>query len=119
MRVKVKDLEGAALDWAVAKVQVPKLQQPELGILLLLVEYRKYKPSTDRSQGKPIITAEKIAWIDNGRRDRAGKPYKWLASKNLSDPLINYYGPTWLIASMKCFVGTAVGEEIDIPEGLT
>jgi hypothetical protein len=67
-----------------------------------------FEPSTDWSQGGPIIEREVISVIEgsNGEWQAGKRPYKFC------------YGPTPLIAAMRCFVASKLGDEVDVPEGL-
>lgn len=102
--MKTSELTGAALDWAVAKAT------------------GEYKPvsvpqySTDWAQGGPIIERETMSlcryashtepWFAEkrhfGRHHKAGRSYG--------------EGPTPLIAAMRCYVASKLGDEIDVPE---
>ena len=96
MQVKTSELTGAALDWAVAKCE---------GITLGVVYY--FQPSTNWSQGGPIIERERITVIamPNGT---------WATST----PLHSFHHPTPLIAAMRCYVASKLGVEIEIPAEL-
>jgi hypothetical protein len=95
--MKTSELTGAALDWAVAKCE---------GTRALWWEY---SPSQKWEQAGPIIEREKIAIDFDGDA--------WCASDNRK-PLANY-GPTPLIAAMRCYVSSKLGDEIDLPKELT
>jgi hypothetical protein len=72
--------------------------------------------STDWSQGGPIIEREGIA------------TKKWLGAwqaevEFLPDDDTHYrygksYGPTPLIAAMRCYVASKLGDEVEVPEEL-
>ena len=119
--MKVSELTGAALDWAVAKceglliidggnLQVfkgqLKVHPAKLGTV--------YAPSTDWAQGGPIIGREKISlrpdyWENGGCKafiDRGG------SAKNIIAPM---HGPTPLIAAMRCYVASKLGDDIEVP----
>ena len=73
-------------------------------------------PSTDWSQGGPIIEREKIA--------TAYEPSmiyddscRWKALHPMSDNY-HYYGPTPLIAAMRCYCAIKLGDKVEIPEEL-
>ena len=125
MKIKTSELIDVALDWAVAKCEGHALPPfpgrsgiKECWINVSPAGHEVFAPSTDGSQGVPIIEREGIQWINNGRSDRAGKPYKWLATKDFSDPLRNFYGPTILVACLRCYVASRLGDEVDVPEEL-
>ena len=98
--MKTSELTGIALDWAVDKAQ---------GRFCL---YPCASYSTDWAQGGPIIEQEKIAvnYDHTGRRIDC-----WTAACPFS-PSIS--GPTPLIAAMRCYVTSKLGDDIEIPEGI-
>jgi hypothetical protein len=107
MKMKTSELKDAALDWA---VEVAKCEEPELTIETFKPEWERYNyaASIDWAQGGPIIEREKIMIKENGFGHwfaRIGKS-KWMR------------GPTPLIAAMRCFVFSRLGEEVEIPEEL-
>lgn len=94
MKVKTSELSGAALDWAVGQAEDCPL--PPVGY------------STKWEFGGPIIERELISVSSqtNG--------HSWAAkgAHNYS------YGPTPLIAAMRCYCYTKLGSEVDVPEEL-
>ena len=102
--MKTSELTGAALDWAVAKCE---------GVLMRWERSThdeaplEYSPSTDWAQGGVIIEREKIEVFI---RDE-----KWFAYSSLSKPE-DFYGETPLIAAMRCYVASELGDEVEIPE---
>ena len=122
--MKTSGLSGAALDWAVAKCEY--VGEPPFVVIGGEVRERteawKYSPSTDWAQGGPIIDREGIA-IDCLRI--AGDISGWVAA--LPSPTTwedeefveEYNGPTPLIAAMRCYVSSKLGDEVDVPEELT
>jgi len=112
--MKTSELTGAALDWAVAKCEEWPMgiwyDEDELP-MIRDDEVPEYKPSTDWSQGGPIIEREKIG-IDC---DDQGV---WFASYDLSaETAWGATGTTPLVAAMRCYVAK-LGKEIEIPEEL-
>jgi hypothetical protein len=71
-----------------------------------------FNPSTDWRQGGPIIERERIT-IDAREHGQL-----WLAHSRLvgQDGIT---GPTPLIAAMRCYVASKLGDEIDVPNELT
>jgi len=64
--------------------------------------------STDWSQGGPIIEREKIATdYDHDVWNAAKYGLSWYVG-----------GPTPLIAAMRCYVASKLGDEVDVPEEL-
>ena len=103
--MKTNELIGAALDWAVAKCEGEEVRLIK-GQLETLWTDNGYKPSTNWSQGGPIIESEKTAIKENGYGHWFAKvgAGKWM------------HGPTPLIAAMRCYVASKLGEEITVPE---
>jgi hypothetical protein len=101
--MKTSELSGAALDWAVAICEHNVGWEPE-------GEDRDYY-STDWAQGGPIIEQERIsvASID---------PH-WQASMPSTIYQGEQDGPTPLVAAMRCYVASKLGDEVEIPEALT
>lgn len=107
MKIKTNELTGAALDWAVTKIEAERK---------LFTIYPQYITpySTDWAQGGPIIEREGI-WLqpEVGKEETASA---WYA---VSMDGHDAYGPTPLIAAMRCYVASKLGDDIDIPEELT
>ena len=113
--MKTRELQGAVLDWAVAKCageldeQDYYLHESSGAFMLERGEISwVYSPSTNWSRGGPIIERERINISDDG-----GDGWK-------ADDSIGHwgYGPTPLIAAMRCYVASIFGEEVEIPEEL-
>jgi len=122
MKVKVKELEGTALDWSVAKaegvnagIKYGVVQRPltpdeksDLGLHSEADAYQRYNYLENWALAGPIIEREFIA-LGYGPNDG------WIGM----DMNGNYYmGPTPLVAAMRCYVISKLGFEIDIPEEL-
>ena len=103
---KSSELQGAALDWAVAKCEGAALD-PSLLKDGYAVKFR-FEPSTNWAQGGPIIARERITleWTGEG----------WNAYIRHDDEYPD--GPTPLIAAMRCYVASKQGDIIDIPEAI-
>ena len=111
MKIKTSELTGPALDWAVAKCEGFK---PHAAASLAIMG--DYSPSIKWHQGGPIIDRIK------------GFEFKqWLEAPPNScceAHIHNYdgdwiaFGPTFLIAAMRCFVSSHLGDEVEIPENL-
>jgi hypothetical protein len=119
--MKTSELKGAALDWAVAKCVYPDLVWgSSIGVhhashqivIPHLPEPKCYwNPSTDWAQGGPIIEREKIGSLHEARG-------VWSASTKWDDPDRVFYGKTKLIAAMRCFLASKLGDDIDVPKEL-
>ena len=114
--MKTSELTGAALDWAVAKCEGKNLSW-------FMATYGKpimtaygvagYCASTNWSIGGPIIEREKIGFKYTGT---AMEFVAWLNGELSTKH--DCYGPTPLIAAMRCYVASRLGDEVDIPEEL-
>ena len=128
--VKTSELTGAALDWAVAKAEYTDGRKivPLFGHSVGVETHPgsdfqfKFWPSTDWSQGGPIIEREKITTRFNCKQANTWEAYIWTPTQHdLSEVDCNEhwsFGPTPLIAAMRCFVASKLGEEVEIPEEL-
>jgi hypothetical protein len=117
--MRTSELQGAALDWAVAKCESLCLEEDMFGLKPIIaapVFVKNYKPSTDWSQGGPIIEREKIA-VAYEPSLIYDDSCRWKALSAVSDRE-HEYGHTPLIAAMRCYVASKLGEDIDIPEEL-
>lgn len=119
--MKTSELCGAALDWAVAKCEGHEIDSLMGGAVWY---WRKcsltgepevvevFRPSTDLAQGGPIIALEKM-------------DFKWVDAANcrasidwLDEDYFESFGPTPLIAAMRCYVASKLGADVDVPEEL-
>jgi hypothetical protein len=123
--MKTSELTGAALDWAVAKCEgatdewhtdkpffwdgVPCVREAGHDV--------NYTPSTNWSQGGPIIEREGISVICWSFHSMP-----WKASieggTDAGIDLYVEYGPTPLIAAMRCYVASKMGAEVEVPDEL-
>lgn len=110
MKHKVSELEAALLDrvaWHALKQDYPAPPNaafPEW-----------WSPSTNWSQGGPIIERERIDIINNGSEWAAGFDVEqWQVAMGVGLPRIAY-GPTPLIAAMRAYVASKFGEEVELP----
>ena len=109
--MKTNELIGPALDWAVAKCE-NETQIVQFSSLASSKHY--YAPSRKWAQGGPIIERE----IDQISRYEAYPDYR--ADRFATDDYEDCHaiGPTPLIAAMRCYVASKLGDEVDIPEEL-
>ena len=98
--MNVAELSGAALDWAVAKCEYFPVRS---GFDDNCPEY-----STDWAQGGPIIERE---GIDLKRITDS----LWEAEINANDYHNRKNGPAPLVAAMRCYVASRLGDEIEVP----
>ena len=115
MKVKVSEASGAVLDWAVARCEGLALK-PWVGYPLDDV----FSPSTNWAQGGPIIEREHLqpAYQEAGRGKGGWACNKWVTAKGGGPTAIRLYGPTLLIAAMRCYVASKLGDEVEVPDEL-
>ena len=95
MKIKVDEATGPSLNWLVMKCEGGS---PD----------RKYTPSSDWAQGGPIIEREGISLIPN---------QPWTAELENNDFfIISENGHTPLIAAMRCYVVSKLGEVVEVPK---
>ena len=135
--MKTSESTGRALNWAVGVAEGKQWKDsPDLGLnhierphpdqrinmLLTPIDWSNmedwaceiYSPSTDWSQGGPIIEREGFCI----------QPFKdgwecFVAHRLFEDDHHHSKGPTPLIAAMRCYVASKLGDEIDLPKELT
>lgn len=116
MIIETCKLTGVALDWAVAQcedIRVSICNSGTSSYLWLPPEHRLrgisvYRPSTEWSQGGPIIERE---GFDLARIDATC----WWAHEDANTKNMQY-GSTLLIAAMRCYVVSKFCAEINIPD---
>jgi hypothetical protein len=138
--VKTSELTGAVLDWAVSKcgdcsvylrrdfIKARHKHLESSANIAFHLEYQSNDPiigdiesgattplpsySTDWSQGGPIIEREKISLLAFGLVD-------WKATFDYGgSSTSDQYGPTPLIAALRCYVTSKLGDNVEIPEEL-
>ncbi len=116
MRKKTAALTDAALDWAVSQCVGIVWEQGDLDA----GHYGPgFKPSTRWGDGGPIIERECITCIPYGAASTAPRnPEYWEAVMFERDESVTQYGPTPLIAAMRCYVASKLGDEVEVPEEL-
>ena len=115
--MKTSELTGVALDWAVAKCMGHRVAENYGSYIRIYLPDPKlagytwaFCPSTDWAQGGPIIEREMISvwpWDDVTWKAEAAR-----------DAIV-FEGTTPLIAAMRCYVASKMGDEIEIPTELT
>jgi hypothetical protein len=111
--VKTAELTGAALNWAVAVCEFEGCEDWDRTLsgvdAVSDMGGGVYSPSTDWSQGGPIIEREGISVL-------FASEGTWGARTNTSER--DRYGSTPLIAAMRCYVWSQLGDDVELPEGL-
>jgi len=125
--MKTSELIGAALDWAVAKCEGVEVEYINDGITRRLLRLSPftgmYRPSTEWHEGGPIIAREGIDLYCNVPTNPEHKDPAWRGSWRAKYHRCGFgtemfYGPTPLIAAMRCLVASRLGDEVEIPEEL-
>jgi len=110
--MKVNQLEGAALDWAVAKCEELEVRLLNGGTEMVLSNGDWWYPSESWAQGGPIIEREGISV-------EPCFDWKWVAIRTESpNSAFEEEGPTSLIAAMRCYVASKLGDEVEVPDEL-
>ena len=111
--MKTSELIGAALDWAVAKCEgyeIVRMRGNEITFLDRTddgaLNEKQIGYSTDWAQGGPIIEREEISITH--------QQTQWAAQ---TDDDLFAHGPTPLIAAMRCYVASRLGDDVDVPWG--
>ena len=127
MKMNVNELTGSKLDWAVAKCEgADRLHvnphRFEKRLIMQMADrpvyFDTFRFSTDWSQGGLIIEREKINTHSNTTRMAKYPDSDWLADCPEHGQCVSFTGRTPLIAAMRCYVASKLGNEIDIPEEL-
>jgi hypothetical protein len=95
--MKTNELTGAALDWTVAAIEANA--------------WGYFSPSANWTHGGPIIERE---MIEIGAHEPEG--FEWVARDYWKENTMT--GSTPLIAAMRCYVASKLGDDIDVPEEL-
>ena len=124
-QMKTNQLTGAALDWAVVKCECD-MPAPFKSIPVVLngtvrvfrgdmgLHSDPISPSTNWAQGGMIIERE---WIEICRLNNGEWRGQWY--EQATEKIHREYGDTPLIAAMRCYVASKLGDEVEIPTELT
>ncbi len=113
--MKTSELTRAALNWAVAKCEEANIGDGYYTGIVLRDGDSKYAPSTDWAQGGVIIEREGLTVIYR----MVERVALWTAYNDSTDIPCEQGGTTPLIAAMRCYVASKLGDEVEIPEELT
>ena len=123
MKMQISELTGIALDWAVAKCEgyafngkALTRNNPLDDGALEHIWRGDYTPSTNWAQGGPIIEREEI-YLNPNTGTVEGYADLWCADHTIQGTPPQY-GPTPLIAAMRCYATSRLGDEVDVPEAL-
>lgn len=124
MRVYIREATGPVLNWLVARCEGygPDVYMRNIDIRkdvngkivgITVPVYRDYtwfSPSSDWSQGGPIIDREDIELVSaQGHHESAKIMAVWRNN-------VFGFGQTNLVAAMRCYVASKLGEEAEVPE---
>lgn len=139
MKVKTSDLIGPALDWSVAMCEGASnlRRNPHRFNNAWIVDWPGedsapttdylscFDPSSDWNLGGPIIEREGIGTVPEPRDHSVWKAqFSYTREVFRMSPigLVNSYclqrGPTPLVAAMRCYVTSKLGDEVEIPDEL-
>ena len=110
--MKTSELTGVALDWAVAKCENADWSDEDCVVNVTTFDEHTgtiCNYSTDWAQGGPIIESEYMYLEYSGI---------WRAYCTQNGNSFLSVGSTPLIAAMRCYVATKLGDEVEIPEEL-
>ena len=125
--MKTSELIGPALDWAVAKcVGYADLRMNPhryAAFLIMTPPRAEYGPmqladldfATNWELSGPIIEREEV---EIGRYWNREPTHHMAWKARCGTQISHAFGPTPLIAAMRCFVSSRLGDEIEIPEEL-
>lgn len=130
MKTKTSELIGIALDWAVAKCEgytsdsymrsayiKTDVNNKPLGVQVPKdYEYIWFNPSTNWAIAGPIIEQTHISIGYERYSAIDGK--LWDAVIPGGTSLFLEYGCTPLLAAMRCYVASKLGDEVEIPDAL-
>lgn len=106
--MKTNELTGAALDWAVAKCE----GRENDGVW-------DENFSSNWLLGGPIIERERMTTEFLRWDEVDGALPVWLAAKHVRGFVYESEGNSPLIAAMRCYVSSKLGDEIEVPDELT
>jgi hypothetical protein len=109
MKKKISELELYEVDYLVAlaeKYEVTKVIMDNRIVIKDKEDRKFYSPTTEPSQSWPIIEREKfhLLWQQSSKL--------WVAEK--SNPYKFSHGKTFIEASMRCYVSSIYGREVEI-----
>ena len=120
VQVKTSELSGAALDWSVAQCLMMCEDYRNRGLLVHRVGYGQPMPnfSTDWAQGGPIIDALRPTVSDEGSGFvcSLSKPVEVAYTTGTAKRFCTMRGETYLLAVMRCFVASKLGDVVDVPK---
>jgi hypothetical protein len=118
MKIKVSEATNIQLNWLVGTLSQGWSEEDALLWVQDDEEYQ-FNPTTDWAQGGPIIEREKISLQRLFFADGGYFAMWWpVDAHDQHDRMIHIEGETPLIAAMRCYVASNLGDEVEIPEEL-
>ena len=122
MRVKTSEATPLQVNYLVAKCKFPDAHTKDVEVWIQPLSCDDpadfaFEPSTNWSQGGPIIEREKIS-IEYMVGAGAGGLDVWVATRIKNMALSEECAPTPLVAAMRCYVASRLGDEVDVPDEL-
>jgi hypothetical protein len=125
MKIKTADLTGLPLRYAAAVAEGGTgLSYDTVGTWWITIDGKdralgggwaqRFAPDTDWSQGGPIIERETLD-LSYEYGGRAGWS-AWRNDESVTESIQS--GPTPLIAAMRCYVASKLGNEVEVPDEL-
>lgn len=123
IEVKTAELSGSALDWAVAKAEGDEHWTSDRNIDWFAWRMRNWKPSTDWSQGGPLIEKYRAypdRYHDTVVISEEGRFFVLADSEtlNFGDEFDSMEGSTPLIAACRAIVAAKMGDVVQVPAEL-
>ena len=118
MKIKTSEAEREVLDWLVARCEDEEVTMIK-GQLETRWTENGWKPSTEWAQGGPIIEREGMDLNPHGVDSSNGRTHWRAAIQWLDESDFEGIGPTPLIAAMRCYVASKLGDEVEVPDELT
>ena len=128
MKIKTSELEGAALDWAVANavgqdvteqgVYIQERRAGQDGSVSLTKTWVAFSPSTNWSQGGPLIERYCMPLDYNSNSDMWAASVRVGRLVNSSSGWVFMSAPTPLVAACRAIVAAKLGDVVDVPEEL-
>lgn len=130
MKIKTADLTGRSLAYAVGVAEGFRVETWHSRSVAIwspgLPRSVPWNPNSDWSQGGPIIEREEINTFKYNKLNPLD-PDKWCGHKVVPRKAMDGFeytaalgldGPTPLIAAMRCYVASRLGDEVDVPDEL-
>lgn len=116
--IRISELSGAVLDWAVAKCE--KIEFETVDSFLAYYEDGIFNYSTNWARGGPIIEREMIQLT---LHCMVNPLHGWAALRSFDEDddvcaLHRMRGKTPLLAAMRCYVASRLGDKIEVPKEL-